>query len=129
MQRGGRAQRGIAAAVDQLVDLREEFAFADAPAPALHVPGRPERLPLRAGTAGRERTPIFDEVASVWFREGTPGEGQSEDWQTTGDAGWRAAAASTEALATPRRPPAMPPMHAKPIGARARLKTVPGHKA
>ena len=41
------AQRRIAPAIDQLVDLREKFDLADAAAPALQVIARPERLALR----------------------------------------------------------------------------------
>lgn len=65
-------------------------------------PGRavPERLPMRAGTPRRERTPIYDEVASAWFRE-APSAGGPDDaeWaSTSGDEGWRAAAATADAL-------------------------------
>ncbi|MDD7969168.1 hypothetical protein PGB27_27820, partial [Actinomycetospora sp. DW7H6] len=66
------------------------------------TPGRavPERLPGRAGIPQRERTPIYDEVASAWFREAPPSAGPDEaEWaSTSGDEGWRAAAASADAL-------------------------------
>jgi hypothetical protein len=69
-----------------------------APRPATPT-GRaaPDRVPMRAATPTREKTPIFDEVASVWFREAPPAAPADDDaaWATTGDAGWRAAAAST----------------------------------
>ncbi|MFC5137741.1 nitrate- and nitrite sensing domain-containing protein [Actinomycetospora rhizophila] len=66
-------------------------------APARAVP---ERLPTRAGRPQRERTPIYDEVASAWFREAPPAAGPDEaEWaSTSGDEGWRAAAASADAL-------------------------------
>ena len=51
----GDAQRGIAAAVDQLVDLREKFDLADATAPALEIVARAERLPLRIMIANPPR--------------------------------------------------------------------------
>src|SRR5690606_7926915 len=47
VDRRGHAQRRIASAVDELVDLREKFDLADAAAPALQVEARAERLPLR----------------------------------------------------------------------------------
>ncbi|MHC1558782.1 sensor histidine kinase [Actinomycetospora sp. C-140] len=66
------------------------------------APGRavPERLPGRAGTPRRERTPIYDEVASAWFREAPPSAGPDDaEWaSTSGDEGWRAAAATADAL-------------------------------
>jgi hypothetical protein len=60
----------------------------------------PERLPLRPGSPRRERTPIYDEVASAWFREAPPASGPDEaEWaSTSGDEGWRAAAATADAL-------------------------------
>jgi hypothetical protein len=72
-----------------------------------HGPGHParelpERLPPRAGPSPRERTPIYDEVASAWFQE-APDEGgapEEAEWSaTSGDDGWRAAAASVDAVA------------------------------
>jgi len=66
------------------------------------TPGRatPERLPGRPGAPQRERTPIYDEVASAWFREAPPAAGPDEaEWaSSSGDEGWRAAAASADAL-------------------------------
>ncbi|MDD7931994.1 nitrate- and nitrite sensing domain-containing protein [Actinomycetospora straminea] len=66
------------------------------------TPGRavPERLAGRAGAPQRERTPIYDEVASAWFREAPPSAGPDEaEWaSTSGDEGWRAAAATADAL-------------------------------
>ncbi|GAA4802168.1 hypothetical protein GCM10023200_44120 [Actinomycetospora chlora] len=66
------------------------------------LPGRamPERLPSRPGAPRRERTPIYDEVASAWFREAPPAAGPDEaEWaSTSGDEGWRAAAATADAL-------------------------------
>ncbi len=62
----------------------------------------PERLPMRAGSSPRERTPIYDEVASAWFQE-APTAGADPDgaeWSSTsGDEGWRAAAASSDPAA------------------------------
>ena len=66
------------------------------------VPGRatPERPPGRPGAPQRERTPIYDEVASAWFREAPPSAGPDEaEWaSSSGDEGWRAAAATADAL-------------------------------
>src|SRR5438093_13779944 len=42
----GCAQPGFAAAMDQLMDLREEFYFADAAAPPLQIIAGPEALAL-----------------------------------------------------------------------------------
>ncbi|MDD7919742.1 nitrate- and nitrite sensing domain-containing protein [Actinomycetospora callitridis] len=67
-------------------------------------PGRvtPERPPGRPGAPQRERTPIYDEVASAWFREAPPSAGPDEaEWaSSSGDEGWRAAAATADALDT-----------------------------
>ena len=66
------------------------------------APGRltPERPPGRPGAPQRERTPIYDEVASAWFREAPPSAGPDEaEWaSSSGDEGWRAAAATADAL-------------------------------
>ena len=50
-----RPQRRIAAAMDQLVDLREELDLANAAAPALEVEAGAERLPLRMMVANAPR--------------------------------------------------------------------------
>src|SRR3546814_156984 len=47
VDRRGCAQRRLAATVDELMHLREEFDLADAAAPALEVVARAEGLPLR----------------------------------------------------------------------------------
>src|SRR3546814_17633632 len=47
VDRRGGAQRRLAATVDELMHLREEFDLADAAAPALEVVARAEGLPLR----------------------------------------------------------------------------------
>src|SRR3546814_4114531 len=47
VDRRGRAQSRLAAAVDELVDLREKLDFADAAAPALEVVAGSEGLSLR----------------------------------------------------------------------------------
>src|SRR3546814_16135407 len=47
VDRRGRAQSRLAAAVDELVDLREKLDFADAAAPALEVVAGTEVLALR----------------------------------------------------------------------------------
>ena len=46
-ERRRQPQRGVAAAMDQLVDLREKFAFANAAAAALEVIAWAKRLTLR----------------------------------------------------------------------------------
>src|SRR3546814_1706706 len=46
VDRRGCAQRRLAATVDELMHLREEFDLADAAAPALEVVARAEGLPL-----------------------------------------------------------------------------------
>lgn len=101
-----------------------DVAPGPAPTPApvrAGAPGRaPEDLPSGAEalfgplpTRGPMPTPIYEAVASAWFRE----DGTAEDWDAAGDAEWRAAAArvtderdedevaSTTASGLPRRRP------------------------
>src|SRR3546814_21156758 len=47
VDRRGNAQRRVASAIDELMDLREKLDLANAAAPALQVEARAERLPLR----------------------------------------------------------------------------------
>jgi len=67
-------------------------------------------LPTSVGTVG---TPIFEAVASAWFRDDERGPA-TVDWETAGDREWRAAAAratrtdappATTASGLPRRSP------------------------
>ena len=55
VERRRRAQRRLAAAVDQLLDLGEEFDLADAAAAALEVEAGAERLALRIMVADAQR--------------------------------------------------------------------------
>ncbi|GLZ55074.1 nitrate- and nitrite sensing domain-containing protein [Actinomycetospora sp. NBRC 106378] len=83
---------------------------------ALPVRSAPEGLPRRPAAVlpNRERTPIFDEVASVWFREAEPNAPDVVDpeWSDAGRPGFDAGApslASVDAGTTesglPRRRP------------------------
>src|SRR3546814_5148510 len=47
VDRRGNAQRRVASAIDELMDLREKLDLANAAAPALQVEAGAERLPLR----------------------------------------------------------------------------------
>jgi hypothetical protein len=70
------------------------------------VPGpsrtSPENLPRRPAAVlpNRERTPIFDEVASVWFREAEPNDpvGVDPEWADGGHPGFDAGAPSLTAV-------------------------------
>ncbi|MCD2190625.1 sensor histidine kinase [Actinomycetospora soli] len=68
------------------------------------LPVRPvaEGLPRRPAAVlpNRERTPIFDEVASVWFREAEPNAPDAVDpeWSDTGRPGFDAGAPSLTAV-------------------------------
>ncbi len=68
------------------------------------APGRsaPESLPRRPAAVlpNRERTPIFDEVASVWFREAEPSDpaGLDPEWANAGGGGFDAGAPSLAAV-------------------------------
>jgi hypothetical protein len=84
--------------------------LSDAPTP----PGRPgadELFGPLPTAVGAIRTPIFEAVASAWFRDDE--RGAAADWATPGDREWRAAAAvanrtdvpTTTASGLPRRNP------------------------
>ena len=62
LERRRHAQRGLAAAVDQLMDLREELDLADAAAAALEVVAGAEQLALNMMVANpvRDRTDLAD---------------------------------------------------------------------
>ncbi|WP_433801715.1 nitrate- and nitrite sensing domain-containing protein [Actinomycetospora sp. CA-084318] len=69
---------------------------------SLPVRPAPEGLPRRPAAVlpNRERTPIFDEVASVWFREAEPNAPDTVDpeWSDTGRLGFDAGAPSLTAV-------------------------------
>ena len=109
-QRSSRPPQVPAGANGSATGTGDDGRLFDAPPPADGegrtrnggVPGRatPERPPGRPGAPQRERTPIYDEVASAWFREAPPSAGPDEaEWaSSSGDEGWRAAAATADAL-------------------------------
>jgi len=72
----------------------------DAGVPALSAPSALTRGPLpdRGPGLPPERTPIFEEVVSAWFREGAPAPDDDREnaawWPPGRDEGWRAAAAA-----------------------------------
>src|SRR5690606_28160708 len=57
VERRRRAQRGLAPAIDELMDLREELDLANAAAPALEVVAGAEALALRVMPADAARNP------------------------------------------------------------------------
>ncbi|MGD9531999.1 hypothetical protein [Pseudonocardia sp.] len=86
---------------------------ADAPGPVVDLPSGAEALfgPLPGGGRDPVQTPIYEAVASAWFREG----GTAADWEAAGDVEWQAATAraastggeqaDTTASGLPRRRP------------------------
>jgi hypothetical protein len=88
------------------------FLLESVPSPSLSRSGGDELfgpLPAAVGAVG---TPIFEAVASAWFRDDERGP-SGDDWNSPGDLEWRAAAArvtrtdvaSTTASGLPRRSP------------------------
>lgn len=96
-------------------------ARVSAPAPDTLLVGSARPSSTRAGgdelfgplptSVGTVATPIFEAVASAWFRDDQPGS--AADWDSPGDREWRAAAAavaktevaSTTSTGLPRRSP------------------------